>query len=125
MRADEFDGLGDLLDDLDLVFKGHSLHTRENLALLRRHVVRRQMVERENRDVAPTLLTAAAIWVLRKHLIHFPEDDIFHKILKFHQITPSIHCIHHVCMIVFHILLTNYNILRIKKQVRQMIFLVV
>ena len=124
MRADRLDGLGNLLDDLDLIFERHGLHARKNLALFRRRIMRRQMVQCENRDIAPALLASAAVRILVEHLIHLCEDDIFHKIFEFHPITPSIHCVRNKCMDV-HIPYTNYNIVRSKKQVRQMIFPVV
>ena len=61
MRADEFDGLRDLLDDFDFIFERHGLHAREDFAFLRRRVMRRQMIEREDRDVTAALVALAAL----------------------------------------------------------------
>jgi hypothetical protein len=80
MLFHDLDGTCDGLDHLDLILKIRLLHAREQFSLLRGRIKRRQVIQRENRNIPPALIAAAAIRILGKDLIELIQHDILHII---------------------------------------------
>lgn len=84
MLSDDFYCLRDFLDDARRVGDVHAVELRVDVALMRRDILRREVVERDAGDVHAALVAAAAVGVLLEHEADFLTYDVFHKISDFH-----------------------------------------